>query len=250
MIGRYDGKTIEIICDGKVMANPPWEGGKLTQNQAALLIGAEINEGQAVRPFTGDIEEAAIWSHALSNDEIAALTRKAKIAAAPAAPEVHISPLHIRPKTGNAGDTIAYYWQGQHHVFYLHQAKWEHVVSTDLIHWKDLPPALSPCDDPNGPDANCWTGSVVEHGGTFYLFYTGQNPKDPKSDQKVMLATSKDLMAWEKQPDRTFYPEGKIYWSKSINGPIPGMGYHHQAFRDPDVFWHEGEKQWWMIFTR
>jgi sucrose-6-phosphate hydrolase SacC (GH32 family) len=63
-----------------------------------------------------------------------------------------------------------------------------------------------------------------------------------------MLATSKDLITWEKQPDRTFYPDGKIYWSKSINGPIPGMGYHHQAFRDPDVFWHEGEKKWWMIF--
>jgi sucrose-6-phosphate hydrolase SacC (GH32 family) len=63
-----------------------------------------------------------------------------------------------------------------------------------------------------------------------------------------MLATSKDLITWEKQPDRTFYPDGKTYWSKSINGPLPGTGYHHQAFRDPDVFWHEGKKQWWMIF--
>ena len=161
--------------------------------------------------------------------------------------EVRISPLHYRPKTGNAGDAIAFFWQGQHHVFYLHQAKWDHIVSTDLVHWKDLPPALLPCEDPTGPDANCWTGSVVEHGGTFYLFYTGQNPQDPKNDQKVMLATSKDLIAWEKQPDRTFYPEGRIYWSKSINGPIPGMGYHHQAFRDPDVFWHEGQNQWWML---
>jgi sucrose-6-phosphate hydrolase SacC (GH32 family) len=248
LIGRYDGKTIEIICDGKVMASEPWEGGALTQNQVALLIGAEINEGQAVRPFSGDIEEAALWSRALSDDEIAALVRKAKLMKSATAPEIRISPFHIRPKTGNAGDAIAFYWQGQYHLFYLHQQKWAHIVSTDLIQWKELPPALSPCDDPNGPDASCWTGSVVEHGGTFYLFYTGQNPKDPKSDQKVMLATSKDLITWEKQPDRTFYPDGKIYWSKSINGPIPGMGYHHQAFRDPDVFWHEGEKKWWMIF--
>jgi sucrose-6-phosphate hydrolase SacC (GH32 family) len=162
--------------------------------------------------------------------------------------EVRLSPMHIRPKTGNAGDAIAFYWQGQHHVFFLHDAKWEHTVSSDLIHWKELPPALSPCADPAGPDAHCWTGSVVERAGTFYLFYTGQNPKDPKNDQKVMLATSKDLITWEKQPAQTFYPDGKIYWSKSVNGPIAGMGYHHQAFRDPDVFWHEGEKQWWMIF--
>jgi beta-fructofuranosidase len=213
-----------------------------------LVYAAEINEGQAVRPFTGEIEEAAIWSRTLSDDEMAAPARKSKLTRASTTPEVRISPLHFRPKTGNAGDAIAFYWQGQHHLFYLHQARWEHIVSTNLIHWQELPPALLPCDDLNGPDANCWTGSVVEQGGTFYLFYTGQNPKDPKSDQKVMLATSKDLIVWEKQPDRSFYPEGKIYWSKSINGLIPGMGYHHQAFRDPDVFWHEGEKQWWMIF--
>jgi sucrose-6-phosphate hydrolase SacC (GH32 family) len=163
-------------------------------------------------------------------------------------PEIRISPFHIRPKTGNAGDSIAFHWKGDHHLFYLHQRKWAHTVSADLIHWKDLPPALSPCGDPAGPDESCWTGSLVEHGGTFYLFYTGQNPRDPKSDQKVMLATSKDLITWEKQSDRTFYPDGKIYWSKSINGPIPGMGYHHQAFRDPDVFWYEDKKAWWMIF--
>ncbi len=247
LIGRYDGKTIEIICDGKVMASSPWEGGNLTQNQVALLIGAEINQGQAVRPFSGDIEEAAIWSRALSNDEIAALVREAERTMPVRKSEVRISPLHYRPKTGNVGDAIAFYWQDQHHIFYLHHAKWEHIVSTDLVHWKDLRPALLPCHDPTGPDATCWTGSIVELGGTFYLFYTGQNPQDPNNDQKVMLATSKDLIAWEKQPDRTFYPDGTIYWSKSINGPIPGMGYHHQAFRDPDVFWHDGKGQWWML---
>jgi sucrose-6-phosphate hydrolase SacC (GH32 family) len=248
LIGRYDGKTLEIICDDQVMASAPWQGGTLTQNDVALLIGAEINEGQPVRPFSGEIEEAALWSRALGDDEIAVLVRKASLTKLATRPSVRISPLHIRPRTGSAGDAIAFHWKGQHHVFYLHQGQWAHTVSTDLIHWKDLPPALSPCDDPAGPDAQCWTGSVVEHGGTFYLFYTGQNPKDPKSDQKVMLATSPDLITWKKQPDRTFYPDGKIYWNKSINGPIPGMGYHHQAFRDPDVFWHEGKKQWWMIF--
>jgi beta-fructofuranosidase len=166
-------------------------------------------------------------------------------------PDTRPEPFHLRSKTGSSlGDAIPFYWQGQYHVFNLNEGTGiiSHIVSSDLIHWKDLPPALLPCSDPAGPDGQfCWNGSVVEHAGTFYFFYTGQNPKDPKNDQKVMLATSKDLISWEKQPDRTFYPEGKIYWSKSINGPIPGMRYHHQAFRDPDVFWHEGEKRWWML---
>ena len=82
LVGRYDGQTIEIICDGKVMASAPWSGGKLTQNDVALLIGAEINEGVAVRPFSGDMEEAALWSRALSDEEIATLVRKADSAGA------------------------------------------------------------------------------------------------------------------------------------------------------------------------
>src|ERR1035437_7285471 len=163
-------------------------------------------------------------------------------------PELRISPIHFRPKTGSAGDTIAFYWHGQYHLFYLNSLRqWGHNVSTDLIHWTELPPAVVPCNDPLGPDWCCWTGSVVAHGGRFYLFYTGQNPRDPKNDQKVMMATSKDLIHWEKQPDRTFYPDGKIYWNRSINGPATNLIYHHQAFRDPDVFWHERGQEWWMI---
>ncbi|TAN35652.1 MAG: hypothetical protein EPN23_10790 [Verrucomicrobia bacterium] len=176
------------------------------------------------------------------------LVGQSALASETPSPSVRISPLHFRPQQGGAGDTIAFYWQGGYHVFYLNNAgQWAHNVSTDLIHWKELPPALSPSTGPAGPDAVCWTGSVVEHAGTFYLFYTGQNLKDPRNDQKVMLATSKDLIHWEKQPDRTFYPDGKIYWSKSINGSAGSLGYHHQAFRDPDVFWNEQAQQWWML---
>jgi hypothetical protein len=47
LIGRYDGKTLEIICDDKVMASAPWQGGSLTQSDVALLIGAEINGREA-----------------------------------------------------------------------------------------------------------------------------------------------------------------------------------------------------------
>jgi len=162
--------------------------------------------------------------------------------------DIRISPLHFRPKTGRAGDVIAYYWKGQYHLFYLHGPVWAHNVSTDLIHWTELPVALEKSADPLDPDGEaCWTGSIVEHGGTFTLFYTGKNKKDPKGDQKVMVATSKDLIHWQKQPTRTFYADGKIYWSKPINGPGEPMRYHHQAFRDPDVFWDEKENRWGML---
>ena len=157
--------------------------------------------------------------------------------------------LHFRPEGGSAGDAIPYYHAGKYHLFYLRSKSWAHLVSENLVNWTELPPAIRIDEtDPLGPDAEeCWTGSIVEKDGTFHLFYTGKNMRDPRGDQKVMVATSRDLIQWTKQPDRTFYADGKIYWSKPVNGPIDAVNYHHQAFRDPAVFWNEEAKEWWML---
>lgn len=74
LVLRYDGQSIEIFCDGARMASVAWTGGKLTQNDEPLLIGAETVAGAPVRPFKGDIAEAALWSRALGDEEIAALS--------------------------------------------------------------------------------------------------------------------------------------------------------------------------------
>lgn len=157
--------------------------------------------------------------------------------------------LHFRPSNTKAGDVIPFYHKGSYHIFYMRDSNWGHIVSRDLVHWKILPDALSKGTDPLGPDGEgCWTGSVVESNGVFYLFYTGKNSLDPKGDQKVMMATSTDLINWKKEPRHTFYADGNIYWNKTLNGPIDDkLNYHHQAFRDPDVFWNSEEKEWWML---
>lgn len=156
--------------------------------------------------------------------------------------------LHFRPDSGVVGDIIPFYWKGVYHVFYLKGAGWGHLTSQDLVRWEELPDALEKGPD-GAPDAeNCWTGSIVEKNGVFHLFYTGKNSLDPKGDQKVMQATSTDLIVWAKRPEDTFYADGTIYWSKSVNGPIDDKQiYHHQAFRDPDVIWNEAESRWWML---
>jgi hypothetical protein len=155
-VGRYDGKTVELFCDGKVMARTRWPGGMLTQNQEPLLIGAETDAGRTVRPFTGEMEEAAIWSRALSNKELATLMRKDKIIKPSEPPPPYASPIHFRPKVGVLADTIPFFWKGEYHIFYLHgpmaKVPWEHVVSADLVHWQELPTALRPDGDASGPD--------------------------------------------------------------------------------------------------
>lgn len=156
--------------------------------------------------------------------------------------------LHYRLGTIKMGDIIPFYWKGEYHVFYLKGQDWAHLVSRDLVKWNVLPDALKKGEDPLGPDGEAiWTGSVVEHKGTFYLYYTGKNMNDPKGDQKVMQARSNDLIHWTKMPDLTFYADGKIYWNKTINGAIDDKHiYHHQAFRDPHVVWNEKEQVWWL----
>lgn len=156
--------------------------------------------------------------------------------------------IHFRPGQGVLGDTIPFYWDGVYHVFYLKGSGWGHITSRDLVHWESLQDALEKggTDAPDGE--NCWTGSVVEHEGVFHLFYTGKNSRDPKGDQKVMHAVSKDLVQWEKQPEDTFYADGAIYWSKPVNGPIDDKQiYHHQAFRDPEVSWMPEANQWRLL---
>ena len=76
LAGRYDGATLELICDGRVMATKPWPGGDLTPNDEPLLFGAATDEGKVVHPFTGEMQEAALWSRTLSDDELALLMRK------------------------------------------------------------------------------------------------------------------------------------------------------------------------------
>lgn len=240
-VGRYDGETVELICDGKVMAQACWRGGKLAQNLEPLLIGAETDAGKIVRPFTGELEEAAVWSRALRHDEIARLMRKDKLLSGPNIAETYVSPIHFRPKVGVLADTIPFYWKGEYHVFYLRgpmqRVPWEHLVSTDLVHWKELPTAIVPDGDPNGPDGeNMFTGSVYEHNGVFHMFYTGWNPRNPKGREFIMHATSADLIHWTKHPTETLRPDGVLYANKQDSD-----------FRDAYVFWNEQANEHWML---
>jgi hypothetical protein len=74
LVGRYDGESIQILCDGKVMSRKP-ATGSLVMNQAPLLIGAENRGGQVVHRFSGEMEFAGLWTRALSDKELAAMVK-------------------------------------------------------------------------------------------------------------------------------------------------------------------------------
>jgi beta-fructofuranosidase len=99
----------------------------------------------------------------------------------------------------------------RHHVFFLKAPKslvdpderhWNarigHAVSDDLRTWQILPDALGPGPAGGFDDKATWTGSVLEHDGRWFLFYTGISAAERGLVQRIGLATSDDLLTWER----------------------------------------------------
>ncbi|MCY2962308.1 MAG: hypothetical protein NT069_01425 [Planctomycetota bacterium] len=237
LVARYDGQWIELFCDGRWMATSRHRG-TLHENEEPLLIGAWTDAGQTLFQHTGEIEEVALWNRALNDADLACLVRRESIDR-PEQKLAYRSPVHYRPEGLTLADTIPFYWKGDYHIFYLRAGEggtpWGHVVSRDLVHWKELPDAL-PLGKRTEPDGeNVFTGSVIEREGVFHIFYTGWNPR-LKIREQVMHATSRDLIAWTKVPGDSFTADGVNYSLEQ--GP---------DFRDPFVFWNDADQTFWML---
>lgn len=119
---------------------------------------------------------------------------------------------------------------GEYHLFYQfnpyaplhHRIHWGHAVSTDLVHWRDLPIALTPSD---GPDVDgCWSGVLVYDGDTPTIVYSGRHGE---SELPCVATGSPDL----------------VEWTKVAENPViaaPPADLEVTAFRDHCV-WREGE---------
>lgn len=160
-------------------------------------------------------------------------TRRRQLAGDPQRPIYHFLP----PANWMNDPNGLIEWKGQVHLFYQYnplgpwheRIHWGHAVSDDLVHWRDLPMALTPT--PGGPDAEgCWSGCAVDHNGVPTLIYTGVSP------QTVCLATSQDeLLTWKKHPA-----------SPVISSAPPEIAAVNGGdFRDPFVWREEGA--WWML---
>ncbi|MGM9550413.1 MAG: glycoside hydrolase family 32 protein [Faecousia sp.] len=132
------------------------------------------------------------------------------------------------------------YFNGWYHLFYQYNPShlewasmfWGHAVSKDMLHWKDLPIALTP-DMPydKSEEGGCFSGSAVVHDGKLYLFYTGSIPHDGTVTQTQNLAISED----------------GVHFTKFEGNPListPPAGANGN-FRDPKVF-REGSL-WYMV---
>ena len=94
------------------------------------------------------------------------------------------------------------YWQGRYHLFYQAyppedpRQHWGHVISNDLVHWKDLPLAIYP-----GIERCCFSGSTLVEEDRVIAMYYGTSAGN-------MVAISSDplLLNWEKIPGNPVIP--------------------------------------------
>ncbi|MER7057615.1 GH32 C-terminal domain-containing protein [Streptomyces sp. NPDC000351] len=138
------------------------------------------------------------------------------------------------------------YFKGRYHIFYQHdplgpfwgQIHWGHAVSTDMVHWRDLPIALAPAADSPGPDG-IWSGSACVDGDRGpVLFFTGGDDRLPYR-QRTGLALSTyqadgdtDLPTWTMRSEPvTEAPAGLPAG--------PGTAWA-ENFRDPFVWEEDG----------
>lgn len=127
-------------------------------------------------------------------------------------------------------------WNGEYHIFYQYNPNgpfhgtihWGHAVSTDLVHWRHLPIALTP-EAGTADEDGCWSGVAVDNDGVPTLIYSGNRD----GEQRACLATSTDgLLTWQKHDGNPIIP-----------APPPDL--HLVQYRDHTV-WREDDA-WYQL---
>jgi beta-fructofuranosidase len=144
----------------------------------------------------------------------------------------------------------------RHHVFFLKAPRalgdpdlrhWNasigHAVSDDLRRWEVLPDAIGPGPAPSWDDRATWTGCVMEHDGTWYLFHSGVSAEHDGIVQRIGVATSTDLLTWRKQPGPIIEPDPR--WYEVLDREV----WFEETWRDPWVFPEPDGGGWRMYFT-
>lgn len=107
------------------------------------------------------------------------------------------------------------FWRGNWHLFYQAvppgdaHTYWGHAVSSDLIHWRDLPYAISP-----GPEQSVYSGSALVEENRVIAMYQG-------TEVGIMVAVSGDplLLNWAKLTGQAVIP-----FSSPDGSPVAANG--------------------------
>ena len=80
--------------------------------------------------------------------------------------------------------------------------------SRDLMRWEVDPPCLQPADGAEWERGGLYKPCLVEHGGTYYLFYNAKNAAARGWHEQTGVATSADLRRWKRYEANPILPNG------------------------------------------
>jgi len=169
-------------------------------------------------PDTLEEQEAALATNPLMQRLIES---RATYAGDPHRPAYH----YVNPEAMLNDPNGLCFWQGNWHLFYQAyppedtRQHWGHAISTDLIHWRDLPYCIYP-----DPEDKCFSGSALVEEDRVIAMYHG-------TETGNMVAVSDDplLLNWK-----------KIGNSAVIPLPDPEAGAPYRVF-DPCI-WKKGNR--------
>jgi len=188
---------LELLADG-VLVDEEWPLGSLPATMGALHLGP--------------VEQAAIWSRALRDDEVQLLSggregmaeRESRILGPQQPVKQGWGPRGFNTHLGNC---MPFFHAGRFHLFYLfdrrnHRSKWglgahqwAHVSTTDMVNWDHHPLAIGLTRESEG---SICTGSVVFYGGTYHALYSVRMADGTAAP--FCKATSQDCIHFTKHP--------------------------------------------------
>ncbi|MEU1799476.1 glycoside hydrolase family 32 protein [Streptomyces sp. NPDC019937] len=173
------------------------------------------------------------------------LAPRAVAANTPAYAETYRPQFHFTPQKNWMNDPNGLvYYEGEYHLFYQYNPNgdswgdmsWGHAVSKDLVHWKELPLALSHDDE-----EMVFSGSAVVDWNNTTGFGTEKNPP------MVAIYTSAYKNGGKQAQSLAYSTDRGRTWTKYQGNPVIDIGSAN--FRDPKVQWHAPTKSWLMTVS-
>ncbi len=212
--------------------------------ESTLYIGKRSLDQQAngfqVNVLNGALDEIKVFDTALDEGEIKernaqVTSRKVSLTINPQERFVgdHLRPqYHPMPNNSWANEPYGLmYYEGNFHLFFqknpnapqLFFMHWGHLISPDMVHWREVDIALRPT--PGFDNFGAWSGTTLkDNAGNPYIFYTGVDG----ARAGIGLAMPQD--------------DSLLTWTESDSNPIiahPPTSFSHMDFRDP-FLWESG----------
>ncbi|MDP9042805.1 MAG: glycoside hydrolase family 32 protein, partial [Bacteroidota bacterium] len=153
---------------------------------------------------------------------------------------------HFTVKRGWSNDINGpIYYNGQYHLFWQSFPfgllwntgfmYWGHAVSSDLVHWKELEPALM-LDSLGSP----WSGTAV---------VDKNNDGGWGKDALVLYYACFDRISYKQVQCIAYSTDNGKTFTRYTKNPVIDSNWELKTTdtRDPKVFWHEDSRRWVMV---